>query len=623
MKSELSEISAVMEPYAPQHEDFYLAGSVGLGCRILRTTPESIDEKLPFQCPASGLVIVADARLDNRKELINALNITRSSIPDGELLLAAYNKWGRSCGGHLLGDFSFVVWDPRERSLFAMCDQMGARPFHYFFDGINFAFASQPEALVCLGEVAPEVDEDWLASIFVSHTNFWETDGSCIKSIKRLQEAHHLALQSSGALMVDQYWSIEQTVTGDRLSHDEYQEAFREIFGRAVHARLRSIHEPAVMASGGMDTAAIVGAIKLLDKKSLLSGKIHTYSAIAGDIDACIESQCITSLVSADIFSSHFIRLPSLQGALDEGEIKEAISSAYYVQDIRLMLYHILARTAAKTGVNVMLHGASGDLTQASHDNYIAPIIRQGRWLTAWREIAAASQHHTHISYQSTATIAAKNLVAAYVPYPLRRQLSSRRYSDHYPDNELISAEFSKRIDLAGRIREVKLKQLDYIKEDGPGILTRQMAAISKGVRAFSRSGGRAGVEMRDPWSDRKVVEFFAGLPLNMKVRAGRTKYLSRTAFGPELDEVVTQRVGKEFVADHAGGLAGLYRLSLNDIVGKGGGDIAALSPYVDISLLRSYLMSADGGDQKHLVASVDCLGLVRWLSFMQQHSLI
>ena len=70
--------------------------SVGLGQRMLFTTEESLHEKLPLE--EKDVVLVADARIDNRKELINALDLSKARIiTDSEIILNAYIKWGESC----------------------------------------------------------------------------------------------------------------------------------------------------------------------------------------------------------------------------------------------------------------------------------------------------------------------------------------------------------------------------------------------------------------------------------------------------------------------------------------------------------------------------------------------
>ena len=54
-----------------------------------------------------------------------------SSIPDSELILQAYAKWGAACVEHLRGDFSFAIWDEHNKHLFCARDQFGIKPFYY------------------------------------------------------------------------------------------------------------------------------------------------------------------------------------------------------------------------------------------------------------------------------------------------------------------------------------------------------------------------------------------------------------------------------------------------------------------------------------------------------------
>ena len=96
-------------------------GPVGLGHRMFWTTPESLEEHLPLKNKTGHLVITADARIDNRDELIAKLRLTdrpASQISDSELILAAYEAWGEECAEKLIGDFVFVIWDARKNSIF-------------------------------------------------------------------------------------------------------------------------------------------------------------------------------------------------------------------------------------------------------------------------------------------------------------------------------------------------------------------------------------------------------------------------------------------------------------------------------------------------------------------------
>ncbi len=63
-----------------------------------------------FTDKQTGSIISANARLDNRTELLGQLSIEEPMIPDGELILRAYLKRGRNCTGYLFGDFVFIIW---------------------------------------------------------------------------------------------------------------------------------------------------------------------------------------------------------------------------------------------------------------------------------------------------------------------------------------------------------------------------------------------------------------------------------------------------------------------------------------------------------------------------------
>src|SRR5690349_10757462 len=107
------------------------AGGVGLGHATRHFTPEDRHERWPLLSPEGRLSVVADARLDNREELAAALDLGRHErgfFTDGELILAAFRRWGDDCAARLLGDFAFAVWDAERRLLFLARDHFGAKP---------------------------------------------------------------------------------------------------------------------------------------------------------------------------------------------------------------------------------------------------------------------------------------------------------------------------------------------------------------------------------------------------------------------------------------------------------------------------------------------------------------
>jgi len=85
---------------------------------------------------ASGegtLAITADARVDNREELITTCfpDTAGTELTDSAIILSAYKSWGEQCSNHLLGDFAFAISNGHDNALFCARHQMGVKPFYY------------------------------------------------------------------------------------------------------------------------------------------------------------------------------------------------------------------------------------------------------------------------------------------------------------------------------------------------------------------------------------------------------------------------------------------------------------------------------------------------------------
>src|SRR5581483_2774076 len=93
--------------------------------------------------------IVADVRLDNRAELLSQLDgLRQPTLSDANLILQAYEAWGLAMPARLLGDFAFVIWDPRQQRLIAARDTSGQRTLFYHLNQHRFAAASEIHQLL-------------------------------------------------------------------------------------------------------------------------------------------------------------------------------------------------------------------------------------------------------------------------------------------------------------------------------------------------------------------------------------------------------------------------------------------------------------------------------------------
>ena len=67
------------------------------------------------------------------------LTIQANARLDAELILQAYETGGDDCVKHLIGDFSFAIWDGRKQRYFCARDHFGVKPFYYTYIDNEFA----------------------------------------------------------------------------------------------------------------------------------------------------------------------------------------------------------------------------------------------------------------------------------------------------------------------------------------------------------------------------------------------------------------------------------------------------------------------------------------------------
>lgn len=255
----LRRMAAAMALWGPDGRGQWLGGAAGLGQLMLHTTPESQRERLPASIRvAPHLVITADARIDNREELFDALGAPsagREQTPDSSLILLAYEKWGRECVRRLAGDFAFAIWDGRERRLFCARDPFGCRPFVYLLDERRFVFASDVKGVRAQVE-APRINEALLAAYLQMRTDWAEKRLTFFEGIVKLPPAHFLTVQDGRAELAE-YWRAEDAPEVRRATKGALAEEMRALFEQAVKCRLRSAFPVGSHLSGGLDSSAI------------------------------------------------------------------------------------------------------------------------------------------------------------------------------------------------------------------------------------------------------------------------------------------------------------------------------------------------------------------------------
>ncbi len=130
---ELDAMTAVQHHRGPDDRGVMLLedGAVGLGHNRLSIIDLSQAGHQPMSNAGGGLTIVFNGEVYNYLELKREL----SGYPfrgdsDTEVVLAAYERWGKDCLERFVGMFAFAIWDAKKKHLFCARDRLGVKPFH-------------------------------------------------------------------------------------------------------------------------------------------------------------------------------------------------------------------------------------------------------------------------------------------------------------------------------------------------------------------------------------------------------------------------------------------------------------------------------------------------------------
>jgi asparagine synthase (glutamine-hydrolysing) len=262
----LRAISAELSQRGKDGEHLWMQGGVGLSCQLLRNSPESSREVQPF-IHESGTVLVFDGRLDDRDELIAELRGERvdSAMPDPELVSAAYAKWGDDFVVHLKGDFAVALFDNTNQKLILGRDAIGPRPLYYTRTGQTLIFGTEIKAILAHPDAPREPNRDGIAGYYLGASGP-ERGVTLFKDIWRVIPSHVIVATSNG-ISSRKYWDFDPRARLRFKSHDQYVEAFRDHFERAVRRRSRSAYGIGVLTSGGLDSSSIYCLAETLRRK--------------------------------------------------------------------------------------------------------------------------------------------------------------------------------------------------------------------------------------------------------------------------------------------------------------------------------------------------------------------
>jgi len=352
---------------------------VAFGHKMLWTTPESLYEKQPLHSRDKTIILTADARIDNREDLIKRLNIKQYDediITDADLIIKAYLKWGTSCPKYLVGDFSFALWDEKQQLLFCARDRIGIKPFFYTETNTSLYFSSEVSAIFKTVGLEKKLNktafEDYLLSLSI------DFESTFFENIYRLPPASYMIIKHDGRKIVQRYWTPDDLPDFNTRSEKQNSEEFFDLLRQATQAQLRSNYAVGISLSGGLDSSAI----SYFASELRSNNPIKAYSILFGDL-SCDESPYINEVLKFTHLAASFIHGDKLDYA-DTYSIKnfytfmpDAPAFGFYLPVISFM------ELLKKEKVRVLLTGNGGDHTTQGSPHYIKDWFKEGKLVPA------------------------------------------------------------------------------------------------------------------------------------------------------------------------------------------------------------------------------------------------
>lgn len=529
-----------LEIYGRDRKGQWDNGVIAMGSQLACLLPEDQYDRQPLISADGQFVLVADVRLDNRSELAADLGLDSRDLPtmaDAELLLRAWSAWGKDGICRLFGDFAFAVWDTHKQCLTLVRDFPGGRPLFYCQGNGWFGFASMAKGLHALPEVPVAADMDTLKRHLMLLP--MQGAGSFFKGISRVEPGSVTEIGSDG-LARSFPWYHPPAPLPNLPDPQPYIDRLRATFDQAIAARLRGVGPVATMLSGGLDSTLVTAAAaaQLNARGQRLSA--YTHVPLPGVVlDAPPDRLPDEGELAAKLAAMH-ANIDHVLVTAPDRQIGDDLDQRFYTSEMPALnlcnevWMTEITRLAATRRETVLLSATWGNMTISDEGIEGLNNLLYSGSLVAWARTALSLLRTGSITLQGLAFLSLHPLLPIRLEQGLRRLF--RRPGRVLRDYTLLRAD----------IMDAPRSGLPSLSEEAAlifGQLARGRPERSlrlfwqQELAALSHKGtlARHGVDIRDPMSDRRLIDLCLALPHQLYMHRGQRKGLYHLAFADRI----------------------------------------------------------------------------------------
>ena len=496
----------------PDSAGKYIDSDIALGFRRLSIIDLAEGDQPMFNEDKS-LVLVFNGEIYNfkdlRAELIKAGH-TFANNSDSEVLLHGYEQWGEELVGRLRGMFAFVIFDRRDKSVFAARDMFGIKPFYYTFMNGSFIFGSEIKSFLDHPDFKKELNEEALGH-YLSF-QYSPTEETFFKNVFKLPPAHYFTLKN-GEMRKTRYFRPDFEAKDGVLEYyaDLADKAVRE----SVQAHKIADVEVGSFLSSGIDSSYIAEAANV-DKTFTVGfespdGDRYNEIHYAKEFADTIGVENISKVITPEEYWENF---PKIQYHMDEPLADPAAIALFFVSQL------------ASKYVKVVMSGEGADELFGGYRIYQEPIT-----LTAYDKLPFALRRVISKICEHLPQIHGINYLVRRGKTIEERFIGNANIFSVKERNDILKSETAKKA-AAPKVlcdkfySEVKDKD-DITKMQYLDINMWLMGDIL--IKADKTSMANS-LELRVPFLDKKVMELAEAIPLKCRVNTVTTKLALRKA---------------------------------------------------------------------------------------------
>ncbi|MEW6447162.1 MAG: asparagine synthase (glutamine-hydrolyzing) [Bacillota bacterium] len=531
--------------------------------RLIVVDPEGGRQPMVRKRRQKTYVITYNGELYNTPDLrseLAARGYTFQGYSDTEALLLAFIEWGQECLARLNGIFAFAVWCEEDQSLFMARDRLGVKPLFYTRQGSAFVFGSELKALLAHPAVKPEVDAEGLAEVLIMGPG--RTPGHGVfRNVCELKPGYWLKYDLKG-ISVRPYWKLESHPHPDDL--DTTVAKVRWLLEDTVERQLVADVPVCTLLSGGLDSSAVTAfSTDVFRRKG--QGAIRTYSIDYEGNDRHFAPSEFEPNADAPWVRqmADFLRTHHRTVTVDDEELASALIPAVRARDLPGMAdidssLYLFSRVIKEQDTV----GLSGEAADEVFGGY--PWFRRETDIRAntfpW--VRRLEERVRLLSPEVTKLIRPEEYLAA-------------RYREALAEVPRLEGE---------NPRAARMREISYLS------ITRFMQVL---LERKDRMSMAAGLEIRVPYCDHRLVEYVWNIPWEMKFYNRTEKGILRYALRGVLPDEVLWRRKSPYPKTHNPAYSLIVCQWLLRILDDPGSPIRTL---LDVTAVRSLAETAGSG---------------------------